>query len=66
MTTTPRKAGAMKVEIFFRNLDEVKKAELLQAAGVASPDDMNWGVFPVADIEIEPEIIEGEKPDGIT
>jgi hypothetical protein len=31
---------------------------LIKTAGVVSPDDMNWGVFPVADIELEPEIIE--------
>jgi hypothetical protein len=53
----------MKIEIFFRNLDKPKQDELLQAAGVSSPEEMNWDAFPVADMEIEPEIIEGEKPD---
>jgi hypothetical protein len=51
----------MKVEIMFHNLDKTKKDELLKAAGVTSPDDMNWGVFPVAEFEIEPERVEGEK-----
>ena len=56
----------MKIEIMFRNLDETKQAELLQAAGVISPDEMNWGVFPIAVVELEPEIIEGEILDACT
>jgi hypothetical protein len=56
----------MKIEFFFRNLDKTKQDELLHAAGVTSPDDMNWGVFPVSVVEIEPEIIEGEKTDAST
>jgi hypothetical protein len=36
----------MKIEIMFRNLDKSKQDELLKAAGVSSPYDMNWGRFP--------------------
>ena len=56
----------MKIEIMFRNLDKSKQEELLKAAGVFSPDEMNWGVFPVADIEIEPEKVEGETSNEST
>jgi hypothetical protein len=31
----------MKVEIMFRNLDKSKQDELLKAAGVSDPNEMN-------------------------
>ena len=51
----------MKIEIFFRNLDKSKQDELLKAAGVFGPNEMNWSDIPIAILEFEPEIIEGEK-----
>ena len=45
----------MQVEIFFHNLDKTKQTELLKAAGVSSPNEMNWADIPVAIVEFEPE-----------
>jgi len=51
----------MKIEIMFRNLDKTKQDELLKAAGVSSSEEMNWHDIPIAIVEFDPELIEGEK-----
>ena len=45
----------MQVEIFFHDLDKSKQSELLKAAGVSSPNEMNWADIPFAIVELEPE-----------
>jgi len=52
----------VQVEIFFDDLSEDKQRELLEAANAKDRDDMNWGVFPVAVVEYEPE--EDEDNEG--
>lgn len=37
----------MEVLIFFDDLSAEKQKELLAAAGVDTPEEMNWDMFPV-------------------
>lgn len=41
------------IEIYFNNLDTETQAELLEAYGVSSSEEMNWDVFPVTIITVE-------------
>lgn len=40
-------------ELYFTDLTEEAQKELLEKAGVESPEDMNWDVFPITTIEFE-------------
>lgn len=41
------------MEIYFGNLKEETQKELLNNAGISSPEEANWDVFPVAVVETE-------------
>lgn len=41
------------MEIYFDNLKEETQKELLDNAGISSPEEANWDVFPVAVVETE-------------
>ena len=41
------------MEIYFGNLTEEAQKELLNAAGIKTPEDANWDVFPIATIDTE-------------
>lgn len=43
------------MEIMFEDLTYEAKARLLDAAGIASPEEMNWDVVPVAIVRLEDE-----------
>ena len=43
------------IEIFFDDLKESKQKEVLARTGVVDPADMNWDVFPICELEIDPE-----------
>ncbi|MBN2286887.1 MAG: hypothetical protein JXI43_10600 [Tissierellales bacterium] len=43
------------VEIYYDDLSETKQKELLKAVGAESPDDMNWGICPIAIFDLEEE-----------
>jgi len=40
-------------ELYFTDLTEEAQKELLEKAGVESPEDMNWDTFPITTIEFE-------------
>lgn len=42
-----------EIEIYFSDLNEDMQKKLLEEAGVESPEDMNWDVFPIAVVPIE-------------
>ncbi len=46
-----RMAETRMVEIYFRDLSEEKQREVLDAAGVKSPKEANWDVFPLDYLE---------------
>ena len=46
------------VAIYFSDLSKERQDELLKLFRVSSPDEMNWGLYPVSLIE-EPEHDEG-------
>lgn len=46
-----------EIEIYFRDLNEGKQREFLQAAGISSPEEANWDVFPLGIIPVS----EGEE-----
>ena len=41
------------MEIYFTDLTERAQKELLDAMGVETPEEMNWDVFPIAEVETE-------------
>lgn len=41
------------VEIYFRDLTEEAQKEVLAAAGVQDPSDMNWEFFPITILDFE-------------
>lgn len=41
------------IEIYFADLSQKKQKELLEAAGVNSPEEMNWDAFPLTSIDLE-------------
>lgn len=43
------------VEVYFSDLSKAKQAELLEAAGVQEPAEMNWNLFPVTVIDFYDE-----------
>jgi len=43
------------MEIMFDDLTYEAKARLLDAAGIASPEEMNWDLVPVAIVRLEDE-----------
>jgi len=43
------------MEIMFEDLTYEAKARLLEAAGIASPEEMNWDLVPVAIVQLEDE-----------
>ena len=42
----------MTVEIYFADLVPEKQDELLQEAGIETPEEMNWDVFNIATVEV--------------
>ena len=42
-----------RVEIYFRDLTDEKQREVLEAAGINSPEDANWDAFPLDMLEFE-------------
>ena len=50
------------IEIYFDDLKESKQKEVLAKVGVTDPADMNWDVFPICELEIDPE--DGTAIDG--
>lgn len=40
-------------ELYFTDLTEEAQKEILEKAGVESPEDMNWDSFPITTIEFE-------------
>lgn len=40
-------------ELYFSDLTEDAQQEILKRAGVKSPEDMNWDVFPITTIEFD-------------
>ena len=43
------------VEIYFNDLNTEAKKEVLDAAGVNDPSDMNWDFIPLAILDFEEE-----------
>ena len=43
------------MEIFFDDLVESKKKEILKEYAIGNPEDMNWDIVPIAIIEVEME-----------
>jgi len=41
------------VEIYYDDLSEEKQQAALEAAGLATPEDGNWDVYPLAVLEYE-------------
>jgi hypothetical protein len=44
-----------KVEIYFKDFTEEKQAEILLAARVQDPKELNWDAFPIHILEFEDE-----------
>ena len=42
----------MMIDIYFNDLKKDVQQEVLEAAGVNAPKDMNWDVFPLTTIEV--------------
>jgi len=42
-------------EIFFEDLKEDCQQRILEQFGISSPEKMNWDIFPLATIAIDPE-----------
>lgn len=42
----------MTIDIYFRDLKGDVQQEVLEAAGVKTPEEMNWDVFPLTTIEV--------------
>lgn len=40
------------IEIYFSDLNESKQRELLEAAGIDSPEEANWDNFPLVTMRI--------------
>ncbi len=40
-------------ELYFTDLTEKAQQELLKKAGVKSPEEMNWDVFPITTLNFE-------------
>lgn len=40
-------------ELYFTDLTEEAQQELLEKAGVKSPEEMNWDVFPITTLNFE-------------
>ena len=40
-------------EIYFSDLNEQTQQLLLEMAGVESPEEMNWDIFPLAIMDLE-------------
>lgn len=53
------------MEIYFDNLKEETQKELLDNAGISSPEEANWDVFPVAVVETE-NMLHDKNARGIT
>jgi hypothetical protein len=47
------------MEIFFDDLVESKKEEILKEYAIGNPEEMNWDIVPMAIIELETESEEG-------
>lgn len=45
----------MEFEVYFDDLKEEAQKELLEKAGLTSPADANWDVYPITTIYIEEE-----------
>ncbi len=45
----------MTITIYFSDLIPETQAELLEAANISDPSEANWDVFPLAEIEVEPD-----------
>ncbi len=41
----------MTIDIYFHDLKEDVQQDVLEAAGVKTPEEMNWDVFPLTTIE---------------
>ena len=41
------------IEIYYDDLSKEKQKEVLEAAGVNSPEDMNWDTFPFTCVDLE-------------
>lgn len=40
------------IEIYFDDLKEDVQKQILEQAGISSPDEMNWDIFPICTFEI--------------
>ena len=40
-------------EIFFNDLTERAQKELMEFVGVDDPKELNWDVFPIAELDME-------------
>ena len=45
----------MTFTIYFSDLIPETQAEMLEAAGISDPKEANWDVFPLFEMEVEPE-----------
>ena len=43
-------------ELYFTDLTEKAQQKLLEKAGVKSPEEMNWDVFPITTLNFENNI----------
>lgn len=48
-----------KLEIYFSDLTKKAQDDLLECFGVDTPEEMNWDVFPLAEIHKE-EVLDGQ------
>ena len=43
------------IEIYFDDLKEEVQKQILEEAGLKSPEEANWDIFPLCEFEINPE-----------
>ena len=45
----------MEIEIYFNDFKEEVQAEILEQAGLKSPSEANWDVFPITTVTLGDE-----------
>ena len=48
-------AASAMIDIYFEELVESKKKDLLELVGAEDPSEMNWDIFPLFTLEFEEE-----------